>query len=79
MFKLNDESKRQLQAFMRRRRAFYSLIILTALFLVSLFVDFYASTNPIVVKYQDEFYYPIFVSYPETVFEIGRASCRERV
>ena len=39
-----------------------------SLFVVSLFADFLANDKPILIRYNERFYTPILVSYPETIF-----------
>ena len=42
--------------------------IFLALFFVTLFAEFIANDRPIVVRYADGWYFPVFVDYPETTF-----------
>lgn len=60
--------KRQMATFKANKRAFYSLIIFSLLFFISLFAEFIANNKPILVQYQQSYYFPIFKNYPETVF-----------
>jgi microcin C transport system permease protein len=39
-----------------------------ALFLLSLFAEFIANDKPLLVRYDDAFYYPVLQAYPETTF-----------
>ncbi len=70
MFKLkwSKESNRYWQAFRGKPSAYYSAIILSILFFVSLFADFYANSKPILAYYEGKFYFPQMVEYPETTF-----------
>jgi len=61
-------TKRRLHNFRSNRRGFWSLWIFLALFGISLFAEFIANDKPLLVSYDDQLYYPIFVSYPETDF-----------
>ncbi len=54
--------------FRSNRRGYYSLWIFGCLFITSLFAEVLFNDKPILVKFQDEFYFPFMVSYPETVF-----------
>jgi microcin C transport system permease protein len=54
--------------FLENRRAKISFFALSFIFLVSLFSDFIANDKPLLVKYQNEFYFPIFFDYYETQF-----------
>ena len=51
---------RRWQNFKRNRRAFVSLIVFGVLFVVSLFAELIANDRPILVKYRDGYYMPIF-------------------
>nr|WP_217430489.1 ABC transporter permease [Sulfitobacter algicola] len=61
-------NKRRWRNFRRNRRAFWSLIIFTVLFTLSLFAEFLANDKPILVRYDGGFYMPVFNFYPETAF-----------
>ena len=61
-------NKRRLRNFRRNGRAFWSLIIFTIIFGLSLFAEFIANDKPILVKYDGGYYMPIFNFYPETAF-----------
>ncbi|SFB00826.1 microcin C transport system permease protein [Poseidonocella pacifica] len=65
---LSPLNQRRWRNFKRNRRAFWSLIIFSILFGLSLFAEFIANDKPIVVKYEDGYYFPIFKFYPETAF-----------
>lgn len=54
--------------FKANRRGFWSLWIFSILFFFSLFAEFIANDKPLLVSYQNEWYYPIFQEYPETQF-----------
>ncbi len=61
-------TRRRLYNFRANRRGFWSLWIFAALFFVSLFAEFIANDKPLLMRYDAEFYVPVFVSYPETTF-----------
>ena len=61
-------SKRRIQNFKSNRRAFWSLIIFCFLFFVSIFSEFLANERPLIIKYKDNFYFPVFSFYSETTF-----------
>jgi len=65
---LSPLNQRRWRNFKRNRRAFWSLILFGLLMCVALPAEFIANDKPILVKYQDEFYTPIFNFYPETAF-----------
>ncbi|NKB48869.1 MAG: ABC transporter permease subunit [Alphaproteobacteria bacterium] len=61
-------TERRLANFRANRRGFWSLWIFAALFFFTLFAEFIANDKPLLVRFDGAFYYPIFESYPETVF-----------
>jgi len=61
-------SQRRWQSFKANRRGWWSLWIFCFLFFLSLFAEFIANDKPLVVSFQDQLYYPVFVDYPETQF-----------
>ena len=61
-------NQRRWQNFKANRRGYISLWIFLILFSVTLFAEFIANDNPLLVRYDNKFYYPVFVSYPETTF-----------
>ena len=61
-------NQRRWRNFCKNRRAYWSLWIFTVLFGLSLFAEFLANDKPILVRYQGEFYTPIWKFYPETAF-----------
>jgi microcin C transport system permease protein len=65
---LNPLQRRRLQNFKANRRAFWSLWIFLALFVVTLFAEFVANDRPLVVRFQGEWRFPIFAFYSEADF-----------
>ncbi|AXT28156.1 ABC transporter permease [Ruegeria sp. AD91A] len=65
---LSPLNQRRWSNFCRNRRAFWSLIVFSVLFGLSLFAEFIANDKPILVKYRGEFYTPVFNFYAETDF-----------
>ena len=61
-------NKRRLKNFKNNKRGYYSFWIFTILFIISLFANFIANEKPLLVKYDSEYYLPIFKSYPETIY-----------
>ncbi|PIE12674.1 MAG: peptide ABC transporter permease [Rhodobacterales bacterium] len=66
--RLNALNQRRWRNFRRNKRAFWSLIIFSVLFGLSLFAEFIANDKPILVNYRGEYYMPVFHFYPETEF-----------
>ena len=67
-FELSPLNKRRLRAFKSNRRGYYSFILFTALFLITLFAEFIANDKPFLVKYDGAYYTPIFKMYTEKQF-----------
>ena len=65
---LSPLNQRRWRNFKRNRRAYFSLILFSILFGLSLFAEFIANDKPILVNYRGEYYTPIFNFYPETAF-----------
>ncbi len=66
--KLSPLTKRRISRFRKNKRAFYSLIIFSLLFILSLFAEIIVNDKPIVLSYQDKLYFPIFFVYTEKEF-----------
>ena len=54
--------------FCKNRRAFWALIILCSIFILSLFAEIIANDQPLLIKYQDNYYFPTFKTYSEQIF-----------
>ena len=65
---LSPINARRLHNFRANRRGWWSLWLFLFLFLASLFAEFIANDKPILVRYDGDFYVPIFTAYPETTF-----------
>ena len=61
-------NRRRLANFRANGRGYWSLWIITVLFVLSLFAELIANDRPALVEYKGRFYTPIFKSYPETTF-----------
>ena len=66
--KKNSLARRRWLSFRRNKRGFYSLVIFSLLLFLSLFAEFLSNDKPFLVRYEGEYYFPIFKTYPETVF-----------
>jgi len=76
---LSALQRRRWDTFKANRRGFWSLWIFLAVFGVSLFAEFIANDKPILIKYDNHYYWPILHSYPETAFGgIFETSSRSR-
>lgn len=65
---IHKKFKKKRYVFKNNKRALYSLIIFTLLFLLSLMAELIANDNPLVVKYNDKWYFPAFKTYTEQTF-----------
>ncbi|PRY23104.1 microcin C transport system permease protein [Aliiruegeria haliotis] len=68
LFRLSPLNQRRWRNFKRNRRAYWSLIIFSVLFVLSLFAEYLANDRPILVQHRGEYYFPIHNFYPETAF-----------
>ena len=66
--RLSPLNERRLRNFKANRRGFWSLWLFGLLFLLSLFAELIANDRPLVVHYDDGWYFPVLTAYPETVF-----------
>jgi microcin C transport system permease protein len=66
--KLSKLTRRRLQNFRANRRGFWSLVIFALLLVLTLPAEFVANDDPILVRYDGRFYYPVFNEYPESEF-----------
>ena len=66
--KLSPIAQRRYAQFRRNSRAFWSLWIFLAMFVISLGAEIVANDKPLLVNYDGAFYFPAFKSYPETAF-----------
>ncbi|NRB33115.1 MAG: ABC transporter permease, partial [Rhizobiaceae bacterium] len=66
--RLSPIAQRRWRNFKANRRAYWSLIAFSVLFLITLPAEFVANDKPILVQYRGNYYMPIFQFYPETAF-----------
>jgi len=65
---LKPLNQRRLENFRANRRGYWSLWLFLGLFMASMFAELIANDRPILVNYDGEYYVPVLVDYPETVF-----------
>lgn len=65
---LSPLNQRRWQNFKAHRRGYWSLWLFLALFSVSLVAEFLANDKPLMVSYQNHWYFPVLKAYPETTF-----------
>ena len=61
-------TRRRLENFRANRRGWWSMWIFLVLFIVSLFAELVANDKPLLVRYNNSFYVPVFKAYAETEF-----------
>ena len=61
-------NQRRIANFKMNRRGFWSLWIFLTLFILSLLAELIANDQPLIVKYQSNFYFPVVKEYYETEF-----------
>ena len=61
-------NQRRWRNFRQNRRAFWSLVIFLICFGASLFAELIANDRPILIKYRDGYYMPVFQFYSEQTF-----------
>ncbi len=58
----------KIKKFLSNKRAKYSFIIFATLFAISLIAELIANDKPLIIRYKDNFYFPIFKNYTEQTF-----------
>jgi microcin C transport system permease protein len=61
-------TRRRIDNFKANRRGYWSFWIFLLLFVLSLFAEVLANDRPLVVRYEERFYFPFIYYYPETTF-----------
>lgn len=61
-------SRRAWLRFRQHKRGYYSLWLFILLFVVSLGAEWLSNDRPLVVYYQQQWYFPLWQDYPETTF-----------
>jgi len=60
--------RRRWQNFRANKRGYWSTWVFLALFFVTLFAELIANDKPLLLRFDGDYYFPAFVSYPETAF-----------
>ncbi len=68
MISLSPLNQRRWANFKANRRGWYSLWIFLFIFTATLFSEFIANDKPLLVKYQNDYYMPVFKQYSEITF-----------
>jgi len=66
--KKNSLGRKRWNRFKNNRRGYYSLVIFLLLFGMSLFAEVLCNDKPLLVRYEGQYYFPLWRMYPETVF-----------
>jgi microcin C transport system permease protein len=67
-FTASPINRRRWLNFKANRRGYWSLWIFLVLFLLTLVAEIVANDKPLLVRFNDRFYFPVFVDYSETDF-----------
>ena len=59
---------RRLKNFRANKRGFYSALVFSLLFLISIFAEFIANDKPILVVFNGQLHFPVFEKIPETYY-----------
>ncbi|MFH0259177.1 ABC transporter permease [Vibrio mediterranei] len=65
---MNPLTRARWQRFKANKRGYWSTWVFFVLFFLSLFAEFIANDKPLLVEYDNQWYYPIFTQYAETKF-----------
>lgn len=65
---LSPMNERRLANFKANRRGYWSLVLFSLLFFITLFSELIANDKPLIVQYQGSYYFPVVRFYPETTF-----------
>lgn len=73
MLRLSPLTLKRWQKFRQQKRAYYSLWILLLLYIISLFANFLANNQPLIVKYEGKLFFPALRFYNGSHFGLGAA------
>ena len=65
---LSPINQRRWRNFKRNRRGYVSAWLFLGLFVLTGFAEFIANDKPILIRFDGAYYFPVFVTYPETAF-----------
>ncbi|WP_428033283.1 ABC transporter permease [Amphritea sp.] len=66
--KISPINQRRLQNFRNNRRGYWALWLFLTLFILSLFAELIANDKPLLIRYENSFYYPVAIDYSELQF-----------
>jgi microcin C transport system permease protein len=67
-WQLNPVARKRWKRFRNHRRGFWSLILLTAMYVISLGAELICNDRPLYVRFEGKSYFPVFRFYPEDDF-----------
>ena len=65
---ISELNKIRIKNFKQNKRGYYSFLIFSLLFLLTLFAELIANDKPLLISYNEKLYFPVFKFYPETEF-----------
>jgi len=66
--KMSPLNQRRIANFRNNKRGYWSLWLFSILFVLSLFAEFIANDDPLIVSYQGDLYFPVAAEYTELTF-----------
>ena len=60
----------RIRRFKRNKLGFVCFILFMLIFVVALCAELIANEKPLLVKYEQSLYFPVFKAYPETTFGV---------
>lgn len=67
-FSLNPTTRKRIQRFCAIKRAYYSFWTLLIFYVVSLFAYFYCNNKPLLIHFNDQYYFPMLSDYKKKDF-----------
>lgn len=58
----------KVKIFCKKRRAFWAFIAFSSVFIISLFSEFISNDKPLIIKYDNQYLFPIFTEYTDSFF-----------
>ncbi len=65
---LSDLNKRRWRVFKQNKRAYWAFVLFCIMFFVTLFSELIANDKPLIVKYKNNYLFPIVVTYTDKFF-----------
>ncbi len=66
----NELTLKRWRRFKANRRAYYSMFVIILMLVITLVAPLLANNQPVVLKYKDQFYFPVFKTYQAKEFSI---------